>query len=282
MSTGNRFEEPPAPPRPAQETPQPDERERAYLINRQVDLLLRAGMTRSAQRAADHLIKHERVFDLNFKKEFGVVAEEAIEESLRAVLGPDHVADAPIPTDRERPQPGENPEGKGQADFFVLTDPENPTDKKQIAVQMFLHGPTDRRTAQEVYRAEVKTAVQQAYLLDLEGVRRIPISMVSPDFKTIERAFTEWEVNGRRGSLADALSQREKELLATSLISQMQRFLALQEKLHAEKPELVILYRQANSRLDILREKIKKTGGHGSKSAPPADRERSPSATVPG
>lgn len=277
MSTGNRFEQPPA--------PQPDERERAELINQQVDRLLAAELSRSAQHAADYVIKHERLLDLNFATEFGQLAEQALEETLGEVLGPEHVADAAIPTDRMRPKAGENPEGRGQADFFILTDPENPGDKKQIAVQMFLHGLTDSRKAKEVCQTEVMAAVAQAYIADLEGVRRIPISMASPDFQLLERAFTAWQEQGRRGSLAEMLSPAEKERLTKSTINQVARFLGFQAKLHKGQPELVALFERAQDQLEVLRERLetrKKTGGHGSKSAPPAGRERSPSATAPG
>lgn len=278
MPTGNPFEQP-----RAQEASQPDERERADLINQQVDRLLAAGLSRSAQHAADYVIKHERLLDFNFAEEFGHLAEQALEETLGEVLGPEYVADAAIPTDRMRPRAGENPEGRGQADFFILTDPENPENKKQIAVQMFLHGPTDRRKAKEICQTEVMTAIAQAYIADLEGVWRIPISVISPDFRLLERAFETWQEQGRRGSLADVLSPREKERLTESVIDQVERFLGLQAKLHKGQPELVAIYQQAQDRLEALRERLdaqKKTGGRGVNPAPPAGRHRGPSATA--
>ncbi|MBI4099089.1 hypothetical protein HY442_01005 [Candidatus Parcubacteria bacterium] len=260
-------------------TPELDERAKADLINAEVDRYLQSGVETSAQRAAERAIADEAVLYHRYERRVGNYAEEIIERTLDELLGPKRILEAPLTVDRTKPRRGENSLGKGQADFFVVLDPEG---RERLGVQVFMHRlgrtePGRGRTDAEVLRQKITAAYEQAYVRGAEGAI-IPLTLLHPNADVIWRAFTEWETHERQGTPAHYVPPKEKERLALDALEQMRRVLANMAAYHRNNKKLVAAYQTAQEKLAVLKRELdehlrqKKTGGPKPTLGPPAPR----------
>ncbi|MBI3305290.1 hypothetical protein HYZ80_03150 [Candidatus Parcubacteria bacterium] len=265
MSTTNPFELP--------QPRSPDDPRLTARIDREVKLLLETGVEKSVQAATERARAKKDLLTIEYKKEFGDVAEELVEAALAKTLGRDHIVDAPLSIDRRKPHADENPVGKAQADFFFLPVP----GERGVAVQMFTRRRDPLRPepiSPAHFRAEKEGRVEeQAFVRNADG-SVTPLALFEPDAAILDRVITEWEGHSREQSPADYLGQSERARLAAQFIAEIRRSLQKQIQSHPHVHEIPIQHActDAIASIDAFVEEFarKKTGGLGLTPQPPA------------
>lgn len=266
MSTTNPFEWP--------QPRSPDDPRLTARIDREVELLLKTGVETSVQAATERARAKKDLLTIEYREEFGNVAEELVEAALAKTLGMDHIVDAPLSIDRRKPRADENPAGKAQADFFFLPVP----GERGVAVQMFARKRDPLRPepiSPTHFRAEKERRTEeQAFVRNADG-SVTPLALFEPDAAILDRVITEWEGHGREQSPADYLGKNERAKLTAQFIEEIRRSLQKQIQSHPHVHEIPIQHActAAIARIDAFVEELarKKTGGPRPMPQPPAE-----------